>query len=57
MKKGVFWDVAPFTSCKNLLFGRMYRLHHQGNKNHLFTANDVRISLVFHTDNVRDTFH
>jgi hypothetical protein len=28
-----FWDVAPCGSCKNRLFGRMYRLHHQGDKN------------------------
>jgi hypothetical protein len=30
MKNAVFWDVAPYRSCVNRRFGRMYRLHLQG---------------------------
>jgi hypothetical protein len=33
MKNAVFWDLMPCGSCKNLHFGGMYRLHHQGDKN------------------------
>jgi hypothetical protein len=33
MKNAVFWHVAPCGSCKNRHFGRMHRLHHQGDKN------------------------
>jgi hypothetical protein len=32
MKNAVFWDVTPYGSCKNRLFGGTYRLHHQGDK-------------------------
>jgi hypothetical protein len=28
-----FWDITPCASCKNRRFGRMYSLHHQGDKN------------------------
>jgi hypothetical protein len=30
MKNVVFWDVTPFSSCKNKRFGGAYRLHYQG---------------------------
>jgi hypothetical protein len=33
MKNAVFWDVTPLATCKNRRFGRMYRLHYQGEKN------------------------
>jgi hypothetical protein len=33
VKNAVFWDVTPCGSCKNGRFGRMYHLHHQGDKN------------------------
>jgi hypothetical protein len=33
MKKGVFWDVTPCGSCKNLRFGGTWHLLHQGDKN------------------------
>jgi hypothetical protein len=33
MKKGVFWDVTPFGSCKNRRFGGTWRLLHQDDKN------------------------
>jgi hypothetical protein len=33
MKNAVFWDVTQCGSCKNLRFGTMYLLHHQGDKN------------------------
>jgi hypothetical protein len=32
-KNGVFWDVTPCGSCKNRIFGGIYRLLHQGDKN------------------------
>jgi hypothetical protein len=33
IKNGVFWDVTPCGSCKNLRFGGTWRLLHQGDKN------------------------
>jgi hypothetical protein len=30
MKNVVFWDVMPYSSCKNRRFEEMYHLHHQG---------------------------
>jgi hypothetical protein len=33
IKKAVFWDVTPCVSCKNRLFGGVYRFRHQGDKN------------------------
>jgi hypothetical protein len=41
MKNGVFWDVAPCGSCKNLRFGGRKHLHHQGDKNRCI-RNNVR---------------
>jgi hypothetical protein len=35
MKNAVFWDVTPCGSYKNRLFGRVFRLHHLGDKNRL----------------------
>jgi hypothetical protein len=32
MKNGVFWDVTPCGSCKNLRFGGNYRLLLQGDR-------------------------
>jgi hypothetical protein len=32
MKNAVSWDVTPCGSCKNRLFGEIYRLHHQGDR-------------------------
>jgi hypothetical protein len=29
----VFWDITPCGSYKDLRFGGIYRLHHQGEKN------------------------
>jgi hypothetical protein len=39
MKNAVFWDVTKCDSCKNRLFGGMFRLHHQGDKNQLARNN------------------
>jgi hypothetical protein len=33
LKNAVFCDVTSCGSCKNRSFGRMYRLHHQGDRN------------------------
>jgi hypothetical protein len=33
MNNAVFWDIRPCGYCKNRHFRRIYRLHHQGNKN------------------------
>jgi hypothetical protein len=33
IKNGVFWDVTSCGSCKNLRFGGIQRLRHQGDKN------------------------
>jgi hypothetical protein len=33
MKNAVSWDVTQCGSFKNLRYGGMYRLHHQGEKN------------------------
>jgi hypothetical protein len=32
MKNAVFWDVPQYGSCKNRYFGRIYRLHLQGER-------------------------
>jgi hypothetical protein len=40
MKKGVFWDVAQYGSCKNRCFEGTQRLHHHGEKNR-WTRNKV----------------
>jgi hypothetical protein len=40
MKNGVFCDVMPCGSCKNLSFGGTQRLRHQGDKNRS-TRNNV----------------
>jgi hypothetical protein len=32
IKNGVFWDVTPCGSCKNIRFGGTQRLLHQGDK-------------------------
>jgi hypothetical protein len=33
MNNATFWDVTPCGCCKNLRFGEMHQLHHQGEKN------------------------
>jgi hypothetical protein len=33
MKNTIFWVVMSCGSCKNRVFGGMYHLHHQGDKN------------------------
>jgi hypothetical protein len=40
MENTVLWDATLYGSCKNRRFGRIYRLHHQGEENQ-------RVELVF----------
>jgi hypothetical protein len=39
VKSANIWDVMACGSCKNRQFGRMYRIHHQGDKNRLARNN------------------